>query len=76
MLAGLSYWWDYIVLRTFMTVDWLESFRASQETFHFLCQKLGPVIQCENTQLHNAVPLNNDKQSLCGAWQHALYIEQ
>ncbi|XP_065903783.1 uncharacterized protein [Dysidea avara] len=53
-----SYWWDYIVLRTFTPVDWMDNFRISWETFYYLCQKLGPVIQRENTQLRNAIPVN------------------
>lgn len=61
MLASLnrsSYWWDHIVLKTFTPVDWMENFRVSRETFHYLCQKLGPVIQRKNTQLRNAIPVN------------------
>jgi len=36
----------------------MENFRVSQDTFHFLCQKLEPVIRRQNTQLRNAVPVN------------------
>ena len=50
-----SSWWEYIVLETFTPTDWFENFRVSRQTFQYLCQKLGPLIRCQNTQLRKCV---------------------
>ena len=55
MLIRSSYWWDYIVLKTFTTTDWMENFRISRETYQYLCQKLQQVISHEDTILRKAI---------------------
>ena len=50
-----SYWWDYIVLKTFTPNDWMENFRISRQTFQYLCRKLQQVISHEDTMLRKAI---------------------
>ena len=57
MLVALnrsSYRWDYIVLRTFTPVDWMENFRVSGNFSLFTLE----VISCKSTKLHNTIPVN------------------
>ena len=50
-----SHWWEYVVLRTFTATDWIENFRISRETFLFICEKLRPHIERQNTRLRRAI---------------------
>ena len=50
-----SYWWDYIVLKTFIPNDWMENFWISRETSQYLCQKLQHVISHDDTILRKAI---------------------
>ena len=60
-----SYWWEFIVNKTFSRSDWLDNFRMSQATFDFLCDELRTSIQKVDTDMRKAVPV---KQS----WYHPL----
>jgi hypothetical protein len=42
-------------MRTFNTADWIENFRVSKETFFYMCEKLRPVIQRQNTRMRTAI---------------------
>ena len=44
-----------MVLGTFTDDDWLENFRLSKSTFYYLCEKLRPVIERQNTQMRQAI---------------------
>ena len=55
MLIRSSYWWDYIILKTFTPSDWMENFRISRETYQYLCQKLQRVIRHEDITLRTAI---------------------
>jgi len=44
-----SNWWENVVLQSFGPRDWLDNFRVSRETFHYLCEQLRPLIQKKTT---------------------------
>ena len=48
-------WWDKIVLETFSERDWIENFRVSKNTFHYLCNKLRPHIERQKTRLRRSI---------------------
>ena len=50
-----SHWWEHVELSTFTATDWLENFRISRETFTYICQKLKPLIQRQDTKLRKAI---------------------
>ena len=50
-----SYWWDYIVKRTFSCHDWLENFRMSEAIFIFLCNELRSNIKKTDTVMRDAI---------------------
>ena len=50
-----SHWWEDVVLRSFGVRDWLENFRVSQETFHYLCQQLKPLIEKQSTVMRRPI---------------------
>ena len=43
------------MLRTFTDLDWIENFRVSRETFYYLCEKLRPRIERQNTHLRRSI---------------------
>ena len=47
------------MLGTFTDQDWMENFRLSRNTFHFLCEQLKPSIQRRNTQLWRAISVEH-----------------
>ena len=55
LLTRSSQWWKYVVLRTFSPNDWVENFRVSKETFVYLCGKLRPYIERQDTRLRKAI---------------------
>ena len=52
-----SYWWNHIVSQTFSAGDWLDNFRMSQATFIYVCNKLRSAIEKNDTEMRNAVPV-------------------
>ena len=50
-----SQWWEYVVLRTFTHLDWMENFRVSKETFMYICGNLRPIIERQDTKLRKAI---------------------
>ena len=40
-----THWWDDVVLKTFTEEDWVENFRVSKHTFHYVCAQLSPQIK-------------------------------
>ncbi|VEN48856.1 unnamed protein product [Callosobruchus maculatus] len=38
-------WWTRIVKKHFTEDDWLENFRVTPDTFHFICERLRPYLQ-------------------------------
>lgn len=50
-------WWERIVNQCFDRRDWLENFRMSQDTFMYLCEKLKPAIEKQDTVLRKAIPV-------------------
>ena len=55
MLKRSGHWWEYIVLQTFSSKEWLESFRISKHTFDYLCVQLTPYLQYQDIHLWKAV---------------------
>lgn len=43
------------ILRTFSPSDWVENFHVSKETFVYLCGKLRPYIECQDTRLRKVI---------------------
>ena len=52
-----SYWWEFIVNKTFSRSDRLDNFRMSQATFDILCDELRTSIQKVDTDMRKAVPV-------------------
>ena len=50
-----SVWWDRIVMDTFQHQDWVENFLMSKERFIYLCDKLRPVISCQDTRFRKCI---------------------
>ena len=50
-----THWWDDVVLKTFTEEDWVENFRVSKQTFHYLCAQLSPLIKRRDTALRKAI---------------------
>ncbi|CAL9693780.1 unnamed protein product [Knipowitschia caucasica] len=51
-----SQWWDEVVPK-FSAEQWVQNFRLSEETFCFLCHKLQPFMERQNTAFRLCVPL-------------------
>ena len=54
-----THWWDDVVLKTFTEEDWVENFRVSKHTFHYLCEQLSPLIKRKDTVLRKAIPVEH-----------------
>lgn len=63
-----SQWWDSIV-PGFTNTQWVENFRMSEETLEFLCTKLHPVMERQNTSYRLCVPLK--KRVAIALWKLA-----
>jgi len=50
-----SHWWEDVVVSNFTEHDWMENFRMSQEAFKYLCDKLRPMIEKQNTRMRRCV---------------------
>ena len=50
-----SRWWDYVVMETFSSHDWIQNFWMSKETFLYLCNQLQPRILYKDTALRKAI---------------------
>ena len=61
-----SHWWEDVVLRNFGVRDWLENFRVSQETFHYLCQQLKPLIEKQSTVMRR--PISVERRVAITLW--------
>ena len=61
-----SHWWEDVVLRSFGVHDWLENFRVSQETFHYLCQRLKPLIEKQSTVMRR--PISVERRVTITLW--------
>uniref|UniRef100_A0AAQ5Z6L8 DDE Tnp4 domain-containing protein n=1 Tax=Amphiprion ocellaris TaxID=80972 RepID=A0AAQ5Z6L8_AMPOC len=63
-----SLWWDFIV-PAFTNVQWVQNFRMFEETLDFLCIKLRPVMERQNTTFRDCVPLK--KRAAIALWKLA-----
>ena len=50
------------MLNTFTSEDWLANFRVCKETFLYLCSKLKPVIEKQDTRMRSAICVNIEWQ--------------
>ena len=48
-------WWEHVVLSTFTAEDWMENFRVSRETFVYLCTRIRPIIERQDTTMRRAI---------------------
>ena len=55
-----------VVLKTFTERDWIENFRMSKQTFHYLCDQIRAEIFCENTNYRLAIPV--EKRVAIALW--------
>ncbi|XP_067302878.1 uncharacterized protein [Pseudorasbora parva] len=63
-----SEWWDVIV-PGFTNTQWLENFRMSEETFAYLCNKVRPAMERQDTNFRVCVPLK--KRVAIALWKLA-----
>ncbi|KAK7879837.1 hypothetical protein WMY93_033497 [Mugilogobius chulae] len=61
-------WWD-ITVSGFTNAQWLQNFRMSDETFTFLCSKLRPAMERQNSTFRDCVPLR--KRVAIALWKLA-----
>lgn len=52
-----SLWWDRIVLEMFLPSDWIENFRMKHETFLYVCDKLRPAIEHQETRFRKTISI-------------------
>jgi len=55
MFVRPSTWWDDVVLNSFGPCDWRYNFHIGKETFDYLCHKLQPLIEKQNTNMRRPV---------------------
>ncbi|XP_061599578.1 uncharacterized protein LOC133462376 [Cololabis saira] len=63
-----SEWWDTIV-PGFSRQQWVDNFRMSEETYNFLCNKLRPAMERQDTTFRECVPLK--KRVAVALWKLA-----
>ena len=61
-------WWDVIV-PGFNTTQWVQNFRMSKETIIYLCNKLRPMMESQDTSFRVCVPLQ--KRLAIALWKLA-----
>ncbi|KAK0154186.1 hypothetical protein N1851_003732 [Merluccius polli] len=64
----VSEWWN-IVVPGFTNAQWVQNFRMSEETLDFLCNKLRPVMERQDTSFHECVTLK--KRVAIALWKLA-----
>jgi len=60
-----SNWWEDIVLNTFSPHDWMQNFRMSRQSFHYLCDQLRDLLEKE-TRLRK--PLSIEQRVAITLW--------
>ena len=50
-----STWWDDVMLNSFDPCDWKNDFHIGKQTFDYLCHKLQPLIEKQNTNMSRPV---------------------
>ncbi|KAM9318446.1 uncharacterized protein KZ484_022706 [Pholidichthys leucotaenia] len=63
-----SHWWENIV-PGFSSTQWLQNFRMSEDTFTYLCHKLRPYMEHQDTKFRQCVPLR--KRVAIALWKLA-----
>lgn len=71
-LTRASLWWD-VSVPSFTHVQWIQSFRMSEETFGFVCNKVRPAMERQNTSFRCCVPLK--KRVAIALWKLATGCE-
>ena len=61
-----STWWDDVVLNSFGPLDWRNNFRNGKQTFNYLCHKLQPLIEKQNTNMRK--PVSVEKHVSISLW--------
>ena len=55
MFIRSSTWWNDVVLNSFGPGDWRDNFHVSKQTFDYLCHKLQPLIEKQNTNMRKPI---------------------
>ncbi|XP_070819612.1 uncharacterized protein [Chaetodon trifascialis] len=63
-----SEWWD-VTVPGLTSTQWVQNFRMSEETFSFLCNKLRPAMERQDTTFRECVPLK--KRVAIALWKLA-----
>ncbi|KAK0152795.1 hypothetical protein N1851_005668 [Merluccius polli] len=69
-----SEWWN-IVVSSFTNAQWVQNFRMSEETLDFLCNKLRPVMERQDTSFRKCVTLKKRVAIASGSLLLAQSIE-
>ena len=54
---------------SFQKIDWLENFRMGEDTFMYICNKLGPHIRRQYTVMRQPIPV--EKRIAISLWRLA-----
>ncbi|XP_034062531.1 uncharacterized protein LOC117540122 [Gymnodraco acuticeps] len=68
MLDRATEWWGVIV-PSFTHTQWVENFRMSEETYVYLCNKLRPAMERQDTPFRECIPLK--KRVAIALWKLA-----
>ena len=66
MFVRSSTWWDDVVLNSFGPRDWRDNFRVSKQTFNYLCHRLQPLIEKQNTNMRR--PVSVERRVAISLW--------
>lgn len=68
MFSRATEWWD-VTVPSFTTKQWVENISMSEETFLYLCNKMRPAMEREDTNICSCVPLK--KETAIALWKLA-----
>ncbi|XP_034082003.1 uncharacterized protein LOC117552543 isoform X2 [Gymnodraco acuticeps] len=68
MLDRATEWWSVIV-PSFTHTQWVDNFRMSEETYTYLCNKLRPAMERQDTTFRECIPLK--KRVAIALWKLA-----
>ena len=64
-MARSDVWWNNVVMRTFTHKDWLQNFRMSKETFHYICNHLLPGLERSDTVTQRPLSVYKMRVDVC-----------
>ena len=66
MFPRSSNWWEDIVLDDFSPHDWMQNFKMSRQSFHYLCDQLKDLLKKETIRLRK--PLSVEQRVAITLW--------